>query len=166
MEALWNLEDKWKVSTKAAAAIGLCACAAASLLVAAVWVVLRRRKTAADGGGVEEAKEVLMRSVRWSGACKWEEKRGRGKGRERGSLSPLLVGGPVGWQSHSSDSPVWQRPILMGEKCELPSFSGLILYDDEGRPLHNNNNNNNVSPHHHQVDMSAAIERVTLKELL
>nr|GMD33302.1 trifunctional UDP-glucose 4,6-dehydratase/UDP-4-keto-6-deoxy-D-glucose 3,5-epimerase/UDP-4-keto-L-rhamnose-reductase RHM1 [Ipomoea batatas]GMD37128.1 trifunctional UDP-glucose 4,6-dehydratase/UDP-4-keto-6-deoxy-D-glucose 3,5-epimerase/UDP-4-keto-L-rhamnose-reductase RHM1 [Ipomoea batatas] len=101
-----------------------------------------------------------MRSVRWSGACKWEEKRGRG--RERVSLSPLLVG-EVGWQSHSSDSPVWQRPILMGEKCELPSFSGLILYDDEGRPLHNNNN---VSPHHHQVDMSAAIERVTLKELL
>ncbi|CAI0441025.1 unnamed protein product [Linum tenue] len=31
---------------------------------------------------------------------------------------------------------VWQRPILMGEKCELPKFSGLILYDERGRPLY------------------------------
>ncbi|XP_019158951.1 PREDICTED: uncharacterized protein LOC109155760 [Ipomoea nil] len=163
MEALWNLEDKWKVSTKAAAAIALCACAAASLLLAAVWVVLRRGNGAAEvvedggGGGGEEVKKLLMRSVRWSGACKWEEKRRR---RGRVSMSPLLAA-EVGWQSNNSDSPVWQRPILMGEKCELPSFSGLILYDDEGRPLHNNS-----SPHHHQVDMSAGIERVTLKELL
>nr|GLL32526.1 hypothetical protein Itr_chr08CG01820 [Ipomoea trifida] len=44
MEASRNFEDKWKVSTKAAAAIALCAYAAASLLVAAVRVVLRRRK--------------------------------------------------------------------------------------------------------------------------
>ena len=42
----------------------------------------------------------------------------------------------VGWPSHNSASPVWQRPILMGGKCELPRFSGLILYDESGRPVH------------------------------
>ncbi|KAF2944467.1 uncharacterized protein [Oryza sativa Japonica Group] len=31
--------------------------------------------------------------------------------------------------------PVWQRRILMGMRCELPRFSGLILYDEHGRPI-------------------------------
>lgn len=51
--------------------------------------------------------------------------------------TPLLVKGEfVGGQSHNSTAAVWQRPILMGEKCELPRFSGLILYDQRGTPLH------------------------------
>lgn len=32
-------------------------------------------------------------------------------------------------------SPVWQRTILMGERCKRPTFSGLILYDEKGNPL-------------------------------
>lgn len=32
-------------------------------------------------------------------------------------------------------TPLWQRRILMGTRCELPRFSGLILYDEHGRPL-------------------------------
>ncbi|CAD6214246.1 unnamed protein product [Miscanthus lutarioriparius] len=32
-------------------------------------------------------------------------------------------------------TPVWQRRILMGTRCELPRFSGVILYDEHGRPL-------------------------------
>uniref|UniRef100_A0A0E0JZ51 Uncharacterized protein n=1 Tax=Oryza punctata TaxID=4537 RepID=A0A0E0JZ51_ORYPU len=31
--------------------------------------------------------------------------------------------------------PVWQRRILMGMRCELPRFSGLILYDEHGCPI-------------------------------
>jgi hypothetical protein len=31
--------------------------------------------------------------------------------------------------------PVWQRRILMGMRCELPRFSGLILYDEQGRRI-------------------------------
>lgn len=51
--------------------------------------------------------------------------------------TPLLVKREiVGGQSHNSTAAVWQRPILMGEKCELPRFSGLILYDQRGIPLH------------------------------
>ncbi|KAK1353926.1 hypothetical protein POM88_052291 [Heracleum sosnowskyi] len=42
----------------------------------------------------------------------------------------------IGWQRRRDFVlPVWQRPILMGEKCELPRFSGVILYDERGRPL-------------------------------
>ncbi|KAK4355343.1 hypothetical protein RND71_024314 [Anisodus tanguticus] len=73
---------------------------------------------------LSSVKEALTSSVRWS---------------QKEKLSPLLVSGDqlieaeFGWrQSRSSDSPVWQRPILMGEKCELPKFSGLILYDQRG----------------------------------
>ncbi|MCO5562339.1 hypothetical protein L7F22_049614 [Adiantum nelumboides] len=30
---------------------------------------------------------------------------------------------------------VWQRSILMGERCKRPNFSGLILYDEKGNLL-------------------------------
>lgn len=28
--------------------------------------------------------------------------------------------------------PLWQKNILMGGKCQLPDFSGVILYDADG----------------------------------
>ncbi|KAF7097955.1 hypothetical protein CFC21_099733 [Triticum aestivum] len=31
--------------------------------------------------------------------------------------------------------PIWQRRVLMGVKCRLPKFSGMILYDERGRPV-------------------------------
>ncbi|KAL6640179.1 hypothetical protein ACP70R_022028 [Stipagrostis hirtigluma subsp. patula] len=31
--------------------------------------------------------------------------------------------------------PIWQRRVLMGGKCRLPRFSGMILYDESGRPV-------------------------------
>ncbi|KAG2650708.1 uncharacterized protein LOC120655630 [Panicum virgatum] len=31
--------------------------------------------------------------------------------------------------------PIWQRRVLMGVKCQLPRFSGMILYDETGRPV-------------------------------
>jgi len=88
-------------------------------------------------------KRVLMGSMVWSKARKLEESiRWQ---RERGS--PLLGslqrhGVENGWKSasHDSASAVWQRPILRGEKCELPSFSGLILYDEKGRLLNDSVN--------------------------
>ncbi|KAI3847910.1 hypothetical protein MKX03_026149 [Papaver bracteatum] len=33
------------------------------------------------------------------------------------------------------DGGVWQRGILMGEKCQPPDFSGVIYYDVDGRQL-------------------------------
>ncbi|CAN6251397.1 unnamed protein product [Urochloa humidicola] len=38
-------------------------------------------------------------------------------------------------------TPLWQRRILMGTRCELPRFSGLILYDEHGRPLQSSSQN-------------------------
>ncbi|KAI4970258.1 hypothetical protein ZWY2020_001172 [Hordeum vulgare] len=31
--------------------------------------------------------------------------------------------------------PIWQRRVLMGVRCQLPRFSGMVLYDERGRPL-------------------------------
>lgn len=88
--------------------------------------------------GCISVKRVLMGSMVWSRARKLEEIN-IGWQREKGS--PLLGLQRQclenGWRSlsHDSASAVWQRPILRGEKCELPSFSGLILYDEKGRLL-------------------------------
>ncbi|KAL6846302.1 hypothetical protein ACP4OV_023750 [Aristida adscensionis] len=30
---------------------------------------------------------------------------------------------------------IWQRRVLMGGRCRLPRFSGMILYDESGRPV-------------------------------
>lgn len=54
-------------------------------------------------------------------------------------------GGPDGWEN-TTGLAVWQRRILMGERCQLPSFSGLILYDERGRPLRGSSNKDTI-PH-------------------
>ncbi|CAN4087340.1 unnamed protein product [Withania somnifera] len=149
--ALWNLEDKWKLSTQESIAFFICIC---SLVIAIciVTVFIRRRVATRRKGLVGQEpcsstnndiqwfeSKLLSSTLRWSGPTKWEEKRNRSH-KER--VSPLLVaasqleGESNRWHSHNSDSPVWQRPILMGEKCELPRFSGLILYDVRGRPVY------------------------------
>lgn len=171
-EALWNFEDKWKLSTQEAAAFFACT----AVLVTGICIVtiVRRRATKRRGlvhqepcqnGAANEAnwgdrkhpknwgcvKKMLMGSVRWSGVSKWEERRLSGSQRER--ASPLLVVNGrlgrcednVGRYSHNSSSAVWQRPILMGEKCELPRFSGLILYDEKGVPLDHHADNGSTA---------------------
>ncbi|XP_020214333.1 uncharacterized protein LOC109798445 [Cajanus cajan] len=110
-------------------------------------------------------KRVLMGSMLWSKASKLEEN--IAWQRERGS--PLLglqrQGLESGWHSHNSDSPVWQRPILRGEKCELPSFSGLILYDEKGRLLRDSENETHFMEISQQEKGNVTM-RTTLKDLL
>ncbi|XP_024966114.1 uncharacterized protein LOC112506338 [Cynara cardunculus var. scolymus] len=150
MEALWNLEDKWKLSTHKALIFFACIVFLVIVvlgLCAATALRKRATKTVQDRGGVVEpgvakgstgqwlrAKAALTGSVRWSKASKWD---GSLSASRKEQPTPLLArgGGEVGWPSHNAVSPVWQRPILMGEKCELPRFSGLILYDERGKPL-------------------------------
>ncbi|GKV04233.1 hypothetical protein SLEP1_g16420 [Rubroshorea leprosula] len=153
MEALWNLEDKWKLTTQEA--VGLFACTALVVIGLCTATILKKKKKKKNdrrkqmleldhesvAGSIQidwneqnchwvPVKKVLMGSVRWCGANKW------GEGERPPPLLSFRRYEPgVGWQSHNSDSPVWQRPILMGEKCELPSFSGLILYDERGQVL-------------------------------
>lgn len=144
MEALWNLEDKWKLTTQES--LLLLVCTAVAVVGLCTATILKRKaqkeKVTHKDNCVNKSidvkwtepscnwvsiKRVLVGSLRWSGAKKWEPQLlGLQEGGE---------GGGVGWQSHNSESPVWQRPILMGEKCELPRFSGLILYDERGKLL-------------------------------
>lgn len=156
MEALWNLEDKYKLSTQRALVLLVCAALGVCVGVLCTVTMLLRNKTKREklvslqqeaneyevdkmvgrepSGpkcGWDSIKRALTGSGRWSKARKWEEIEG-GSRRETPSSSSEVR---LKWPSHNSDSPVWQRPILMGEKCELPSFSGLILYDQKGQPL-------------------------------
>lgn len=142
MEALSTLEDR--LSTKAAFILLGCAAFAVTGIGLAVLLNKVTRRRMGSQGRQEEGdfcaaiKDMLMGSLRWSGPSKWKE-RGSRRGSEGRPLPLLAMEGYgaeiIGWQSHNSESPVWQRPILMGEKCELPRFSGLILYDEQGRPL-------------------------------
>ncbi|KAI3938014.1 hypothetical protein MKW98_018570 [Papaver atlanticum] len=185
MEALWNLEDKWKITTQEAFLIFICS--ALAVIGLCTTAILKKRKEKKNGvpgrqffeeeSGSKDMtatnwsesslrwvsmKKTLISSVRWSGANKWEDTACRTS--RQTNAPPLLLaeGGSVslefGCWSHNSDSPVWQRPILMGEKCEFPKFSGLILYDEQGRSLHGSELL--------QQDISAAPVVTTLRDLL
>lgn len=43
----------------------------------------------------------------------------------------FMVGGENQEEAASAAS-VWQKNILMGGKCQLPDFSGVIIYDADG----------------------------------
>ncbi|KAK7313666.1 hypothetical protein VNO77_38856 [Canavalia gladiata] len=200
MEALWDLEEKLKVST--VGAILLLACAGFGLVCVCIIIILKRKGrnnkivhqegglddenesgsgttistntitnsptewSEASCGGWNSVKRVLMGSMVWSKARKLEEN--IAWQRERGS--PLLglqrqQGLESGWQSHNSESPVWQRPILRGEKCELPRFSGLILYDEKGRLLRDSDNEIHCLETSKQEKRNDTI-RTTLRDLL
>ncbi|XVF79114.1 hypothetical protein PTKIN_Ptkin14bG0193500 [Pterospermum kingtungense] len=182
MEALWSLEDKLKLTTQEAIILFVCSasaviglCAATVLKKMARKKRMRDREQVADGSvhgkwcdsscNRVSAKRVLMSTVMWSGANRWGE---RSFGWEE--RPPPLLGlegydSGVGWRSHNSDSPVWQRPILMGEKCELPRFSGLILYDERGQLLDNSINGSSDQENHPQAKPTAVV-KTTLRELL
>lgn len=51
----------------------------------------------------------------------------RSGGGVEGAAAAVSGGTPV--------RPIWQRRVLMGVKCQLPRFSGMILYDESGRPV-------------------------------
>ncbi|OEL24644.1 hypothetical protein BAE44_0014338 [Dichanthelium oligosanthes] len=70
-------------------------------------------------------------------------------------------------------TPVWQRRILMGTRCELPRFSGVILYDEHGRPLQSSSQNraaehliSRASKHESKGKKRTARTTTTLRDLL
>ena len=97
MEALWNLEEKWKLTTQEALLLFVCAasavivvCAASAVIGVCAATVLKkkaRKKRMADQDPVVDgpvhakwcepscnwvsAKRVPMGSVMWSGANRW-----------------------------------------------------------------------------------------------
>lgn len=55
------------------------------------------------------------------------------KGEQQSKLQPISTTDQEQQGQHRP--PVWQRTILMGERCQTPTFSGLILYDEKGNLL-------------------------------
>lgn len=103
----------------AVALIGLCATAA----------LRKRREREEAGGAVKSGEAILSRWVAFKKA--WH--RAHGDANEpAGAVTPETV------ERTTPALPLWQRRILMGERCEMPQFSGLILYDEHGRPLCSN----------------------------
>ena len=165
MEALWNLEDKLKLSTQDA--VILFVFVAFALIALCTATILKKKakreqlpshdmvtndtmikKWPESSCGWVSIMKVLMGSMRWSSANKSEERSINGNWGE--SPTPLL--GLRGCEFDVGVSPVWQRPILMGEKCELPRFSGLILYDEQGRLLSESQKEISCKENiHHQV---------------
>lgn len=53
------------------------------------------------------------------------------------AMSPLVHGKKSAKSDGGNDeeSGVWQKAILMGEKCQPPEFSGVIYYDYDGNRI-------------------------------
>ncbi|XP_021727432.1 uncharacterized protein LOC110694568 [Chenopodium quinoa] len=166
MDALWKLEDKLKISTQKAVVLLICTSILVILVCLTIIFVVLKKKAAQRNKiachdefdeetesmivyershskcGLMEVRKALLGSACWSLAHKWnDESVVLGKQRMNVVSSCLKCLGCVG----RSKMPVWQRPILMGERCELPRFSGLILYDERGRPI-----THHYDHHHHQ----------------
>uniref|UniRef100_A0A803NXW1 Uncharacterized protein n=1 Tax=Cannabis sativa TaxID=3483 RepID=A0A803NXW1_CANSA len=170
--ALRNIGDRvMRLSTKQALILFLFAAASVlGLIVAMTTILLKQlkfRKAQLQLPPPEPAcglaavvKRVLISSVRWSGPRKWPGETGSGGSWGENSPLPLLEKK----MSLNKDSPVWQRPILMGEKCELPRFSGVILYDENGRLLCDNARNScNLNL---PQEERTGVMRTTLRDLL
>jgi hypothetical protein len=56
-------------------------------------------------------------------------------------MEPEVEAAAQGYEGMASTAvqPLWQKRVLMGERCEMPRFSGLILYDERGFPLPSSN---------------------------
>ncbi|KAE8667817.1 hypothetical protein F3Y22_tig00112370pilonHSYRG00041 [Hibiscus syriacus] len=139
MEALWSLEEKWKLTTQEDVIVVVCAASAiVGLCAAAVLKKKARKKPVEDGDAVSERSTNakwcepsccwVSKRVMWSGAKQWEERK-----------SPLLgleeYGGGVGWMSQNSESPVWQRSILMGENASCRGLANCFCTMKEGSCL-------------------------------
>ncbi|XP_010552140.1 PREDICTED: uncharacterized protein LOC104822580 [Tarenaya hassleriana] len=171
MEALWKIEDKLKLTTQVTVVFLVVTAAAVALLCMAMAAVLGRNprgRQIADAEWAETAvgscrwgrvKRRLMGSFCWSSATRWEDETLTQSQTQTQQPALLLAGRE---RSRNAVDPVWKRPILMGEKCRLPRFSGLILYDESGRLLRNPRQaslGNNKQKH-------GPVGRTTLRDLL
>lgn len=147
MEALRKFTEKWKQWPQETLLLFISICVMGLAVGLCASSMSRKKRLRSEGGGpVGEAgaengsgwgaiKRVLVGSVRRSGRSGWGGERDGGVDLQK---MPALLAGcrEVEWSGISSPvSPLWQRRILMGERCELPKFSGAILYDERGHPL-------------------------------
>lgn len=138
MDLLNKVEEKWKeVTLEEALLLLVCVVLVVIIVGYCVTLLLRKRNAKTQEGAPEVVVDVLSGR---SGLGR-EETRGSLRWSERSKVCAAMVRQGEGSRSGSgrrTGSPMlamWQRRILMGEKCQLPRFSGVILYDERGRPL-------------------------------
>ncbi|XP_039040435.1 uncharacterized protein LOC120178714 [Hibiscus syriacus] len=149
MEALWSLEEKWKLTTQEDVIVVVCAASAiVGLCAAAVLKKKARKKPVEDGDAVSERST----NAKWLGG---EEVAVAGIGRVRrrcGVDEPeLRVASVATIDTH-------------GGKCELPRFSELFLYDERGQLLDDSIERSSNQGDYHQ-GKSSAVVRTTLRDL-
>lgn len=157
MDLLKKAEEKWKeVTVGEALLLLLCVVLVVIIVGCCAAVLLRKRKWKTQGGAAEEVVDVV--SGRTGPGS--EELRGSWGWSGRSKMSAAMVGeGGEGWSGRKTGSPMlamWQRRILMGERCKLPKFSGVILYDEGGHPLQQQHQ------HHHHQQRDVATHHVSL----
>ncbi|XP_077250939.1 uncharacterized protein LOC143890228 [Tasmannia lanceolata] len=149
MEALRKLEEKWNLTPPETLLVFVCVILGVVGLCAMVVVTKRRVRNeqrvvevdkfgegSQPGSGWGAVKKVLMGSGCWCGESRLGVADCGNYQQQKATLVVGSVGEGDGGARSSPISPLWQRRILMGERCELPRHSGLILYDERGRPLH------------------------------
>ncbi|XXG67832.1 hypothetical protein AAC387_Pa06g1086 [Persea americana] len=167
MDLLKKVEEKWKEVTLEEALLLLVCVVLVVIIVGYCATLLLRKRNAKTQEG---APEVVVDVVSGRSGLGREEPRGSLRWSERSKVCAAMVG--EGGQGEGSGSgsgrrarspmlEMWQRRILMGEKCKLPRFSGVILYDERGRPLQQQQH-----LHQHQQVRPAAVVTTTMKELL
>ncbi|XP_058095192.1 uncharacterized protein LOC131240758 [Magnolia sinica] len=177
METLRKLQQRWKQSPQPALILSICVIFVAVGICATAMTRKKRAHTkqiiiqesnvdeTSNKSGWGGIKKALTSSVCWSERSKLVEPESVNLDR-----MPALLAGvrELEWGRGSPISPLWQRRILMGERCELPRFSGLILYDERGHPLRHHHSEKGA-PHHseraaHQEKPAAVV--TTLRDLL
>ncbi|CAI9778003.1 unnamed protein product [Fraxinus pennsylvanica] len=85
------------------------------------------------GGGYKGKIKVIDQDFRWR---KWRACYGYGNDDPVIQLNHEVIPGyhfgDVDSSTFSGEASVWKKNILMGGKCELPDFSGVIIYDSAG----------------------------------
>ncbi|XP_039124263.1 uncharacterized protein LOC120260768 [Dioscorea cayenensis subsp. rotundata] len=109
-----------------------------------------------EGSGWERTRKMLARTLRWSEATRWQN--------EWAAMAEMRCNSRRDEHRNAMASPLWKRRILMGEKCELPRFSGVILYDEHGFPLRDSPREE-IDQHSYYRDEPVKV-LTTLKDLL
>lgn len=106
--------------------MGLC-------LSVALWKDKAYARRQAVRRGQQEAVDVMVRGGGGGGGSGYGLLAGGGvlEAEEPVPVAAPRASGALGTPAR----PIWQRRVLMGVRCQLPRFSGMVLYDERGRPV-------------------------------
>ncbi|KAH7432079.1 hypothetical protein KP509_07G007100 [Ceratopteris richardii] len=126
------------VLTAAGVFLGMCCALMVALGGCSFCDVYRKRvgdkASSSDGDTSPGGKQTFFLATKKFASAKFSGSSEQGKAEAENEQ--LRSGLASDHQQPGKMSPhVWQRAILMGERCQRPTFSGLVLYDEKGNPL-------------------------------